>query len=211
MDRVFGWLAEYSYACVAVSAAIDATAFPFPGRLVLLAAGVLAASGRAELLGTIAAGVAGAVAGDHLWYFGGRLARGHLRAFHRWLTRRGRRSVTDPAEYLRRHGGLAIFIGRFIATVRVLVWPMASAHGISYGRFLVWDLGAAVLWAAVFVLGGYVLGRPALTLMQRFGGPAFIAAGVGVFVISGGVLLCSRRRRPTRNRQTGTRRSRRRA
>ena len=140
MDRVFGWLAEYSYACVAVSAAIDATAFPFqdvwscwppacsppPAERNSSARSRSASQARwpATICGT--SGAAGSRA---------------LRAFHRWLTRRGRRSVTDPAEYLRRHGGLAIFIGRFIATIRVLVWPMASAHGISYGRFLVWDLG----------------------------------------------------------------------
>ena len=141
MDRVFGWLAEYSYACVLIAAAIDAMALPFPGRLVLLAAGILAAAGRVDLVGTIAAGLGGAVVGDHLWYFGGRLARGRIHALHRWLARRRVRPATDPADYLRRYGGLVILIGRFIATVRVLVWPIASAHGIGYGRFLAWDLG----------------------------------------------------------------------
>ena len=67
MDRVFGWLADYSYACVLIAAAIDAMALPFPGRLVLLSAGILAAAGRVDLLGTIAAGIGGAVVGDHLW------------------------------------------------------------------------------------------------------------------------------------------------
>jgi membrane-associated protein len=167
VDRVFGWLAEYSYACVLIAAAIDAMALPFPGRLVLLSAGILAAAGHVDLLGTIAAGLGGAVAGDHLWYFGGRLARGRLHAFHRWLARRRVRPATDPAAYLRRYGGLVILIGRFIATVRVLVWPIASAHGIGYRRFLAWDFGAAALWAGAFVLGGYAFGRPALTLQAR--------------------------------------------
>jgi membrane protein DedA with SNARE-associated domain len=188
VDRVFGWLAEYSYACVLIAAAIDAMALPFPGRLVLLSAGILAAAGRVDLLGTIAAGLLGAVVGDHLWYFGGRLARGRLHALHRWLARRRVRLATDPVAYLRRYGGLVILIGRFIATVRVLVWPIASAHGIGYGRFLAWDLGAAALWAGVFVLGGCAFGGPALTMMKGLGGPAFIAAGVGISVVGGGML-----------------------
>jgi membrane protein DedA with SNARE-associated domain len=211
VDRVFGWLAEYSYACVLIAAAIDAMALPFPGRLVLLSAGILAAAGRVDLLGTIAAGLGGAVVGDHLWYFGGRLARGRLHALHRWLARRRVRLATDPVAYLRRHGGLVILIGRFIATVRVLVWPIASAHGIGYGRFLAWDLGAAALWVGVFVLGGYVFGGPALTMMKGLGGPAFIAAGVGVSVVGGGMLMWRRRRRrrPRQNRLTSTHRRRR--
>jgi membrane protein DedA with SNARE-associated domain len=211
MDRVFSWLAEYSYACVLVAAAIDAMALPFPGRLVLLSAGVLAAAGRVDLIGTIAAGVAGAVVGDHLWYFVGRLARGRLQALHRWLARRRDRPATDPADYLRRYGGLVILTGRFMATVRVLVWPIASAHGIGYGRFLAWDLGAAALWAGAFVLGGYAFGRPALTLMKGLGGTAFIAAGVVVSLVGGAMLVWRRRRRrkPTQNPRSGTRRPRR--
>ena len=127
---------------------------------------------------------------NHRWYFGGRLARGHLHALHRWLARRRVSPARDPADYLRHYGGFVILIGRFIATVRVLVWPIASAHGIGYGRFLAWDLGAAALWAGAFVLGGYAIGRPALTLMQGLGGPAFIAAGVGVSVVGGGMRVC---------------------
>ena len=195
VDRIFGWLAEYSYACVLIAAVIDAMAFPFPGRLVLLAGGILAAAGRVDLVGTIAAGLGGAVIGDHLWYFAGRLARGRLHALHRWLARRRVGPARDPADYLRHYGGFVILIGRFIATVRVLVWPMASAHGIGYGRFLAWDLGAAALWAGAFVLSGYAFGRPALTLMTGLGGPAFVAAGVAVSVVGGGLLVWRRRRR----------------
>jgi membrane protein DedA with SNARE-associated domain len=206
VDRVFGWVGDYSYACVLIAAIIDAMALPFPGRLVLLAAGILAAAGRVNLVGTIAAGLGGAVVGDHLWYLGGRLARGRLHALHRWLARRWVRPAMDPADYFRRYGGLVILIGRFIATVRVLVWPIASVHGIGYGRFLAWDLSAAALWAGAFVLSGYVFGRPALTLMKGFGGLAFVAAGVGVSVVGGAMLVWRRRRRrkPIRNRRTAT-------
>ena len=204
MGRVFGWLADYSYACVLVAATIDASAFPFPGRLVLLAAGMLVAAGRVDLFAVIAAGTAGAVAGDHLWYFGGRLARGRLRTLHRWLAGRQSAAATDPSEYLRRHGGGVILIGRFVAMVRVLVWPFASAHGIGYGRFLAWDLVAATLWAGLFVLGGYVFGRPALALMERFSGPVVVAAAAGACTIGAAILLYRRRHRRTRTRNGST-------
>lgn len=169
MDGGVAWLGAHSYAFVLVATAIDATAVPFPGRVILVAAGMLAAAGRGDVIATIAAGVAGAVAGDHLWYFGGRLTSGRLRAlYHRVLRRRGRR-IADPVAYLRRHGSLTIVIGRFVALVRVLAWPLASAHGIGYFRFLAWDLVAATLWVGLFVLGGFVFGRPALAAAERLG------------------------------------------
>lgn len=210
MDRAFDWLAQYSYACVLVAATVDATALPFPGRLVLLAAGVLAAAGRVDLLGVMVAGVAGAVLGDHLWYFSGRLAAGRLQRFYRWVAGRQGASAIKATDYLRRHGGVAVVAGRFVATVRVLVWPLASARGIGYGRFLAWDLVAATLWAGVFVGGGYLFGRPALSAMERFGGWTLGLAGVGVTAVGGAALLWRRRRRPPRRGRPDAPRSRRR-
>jgi membrane protein DedA with SNARE-associated domain len=203
MDQALGWLAEYSYACVLLAAAVDATALPFPGRLVLLAAGVLAAAGHVNLVGAIVAGGAGAALGDHLWYFAGRLARGRLQTLFRWLTGRQGKSTLKATDYLGRHGGVAVVIGRFVATVRVLVWPLASARGIGYGRFLAWDLAAATLWAGAFVGGGYVFGRPALAAMERYGGLALGLVGAGLAAVGGVGFLWLRRqgrRSPRRGR-----------
>jgi membrane protein DedA with SNARE-associated domain len=197
----WAWLNEYSYAFVLAAAAIDALAIPFPGRVVLLAGGVFAASSRIELWGVLAAGISGAVAGDHVWYFAGRLAPGRLQALSRYLATRHGGTGLEAVDYLRRHGGVVILIGRFVATVRVLVWPVASAHGIGYGRFLAWDLGAATLWAALFVLGGYVLGRPALALMDRWGGWALVIVIIALSVLTGGVLMW--RRSPRGPKRTG--------
>jgi membrane protein DedA with SNARE-associated domain len=204
------WLAEYSYAFVLAAATIDAMALPFPGRLVLVAGGVLAAAGRAEIWGVLAAGVTGAVIGDHLWYFAGRLARGRIRTFLGWLAGRAGSAGPDAVEYLRRRGGAVILVGRFVATVRVLVWPVAGAHGIGYGRFLAWEIGAATLWAGLFVLAGYILGRPAFALMDRWGGLALAVAGVGLSLLAAGMLVWRRRQRgPRRGHRAGSRRARR--
>jgi membrane protein DedA with SNARE-associated domain len=203
MDWAFGWLAEYSYACVLAAAAVDATALPFPGRLVLLAAGVLAAARRVDLGGALVAGMAGAMIGDHLWYFGGRLARGRLQTLYRWVAGRQGQAAVEATDYLRRYGGGVVVIGRFVATVRVLVWPFAGARGIGYGRFLAWDLVAATLWAGAFVGGGYLFGRPALAAMERYGGLALGAAGVGLAAVGGAGFLWLRRRGRRRGPRAG--------
>jgi membrane protein DedA with SNARE-associated domain len=96
--------------------------------------------------------------------------------------------------------------------VRVLVWPVAGAHGIGYGRFLAWEVGAATLWAGLFVLVGYVLGRPALALVDRWGGLALVVAvaGVGLSLLAAGMRVWRRRRRgPKRGHRAGSRRARR--
>jgi membrane protein DedA with SNARE-associated domain len=189
------WLVEHSYAVVLVAAAVDATALPFPGRLVLVGAGALAASGGLDVLGVTAAGVAGAVAGDHLWYFGGRLAGGRLAALVRGLARRVGRRPVDPLAHLERWGSATIVIGRFVAVVRMLVWPLASAHGVGYGRFLAWDLAAATLWVGGLVAGGYVFGKPALAVAAALRGPVLVTAAVAAVALA--VAWALRRRRKT--------------
>jgi membrane protein DedA with SNARE-associated domain len=210
VGRVFSGLVEYSYLFVLLATAIDATAFPFPGRLVLVAAGVLAAADRVNLIGTLAAGIAGTVAGDHLWYFGGRWSGGRLASLYRRLARRSTRSPADPAAYVRRYGAFTIVLGRFLAVVRVLAWPVASAHGVGYGRFVAWELAAATLWVGAFVLVGFLAGRPALAIVERWGGSVLAIAGGLAALLAIAVLVRRRRRgrRPSSVRRAGVRRPR---
>src|SRR6185295_13892721 len=89
---------------------IDATGFPFPGRVVLMAAGAL-----------------GAVVGDHLWYLAGHLgAADRLTALYCKLSLASGRCEARARARFDRFGPLAIVIGRFVAGVRVFAAPMAG-------------------------------------------------------------------------------------
>src|ERR1700720_1848802 len=84
----------------------------FPGEVIVILGGVLAAQGRASLWAILIAGVVGPIAGDTAGYLLGRrygeevvrrkLKKRWSRA-HRWLTKKG---------------GGAIFLGRFLPFLR---------------------------------------------------------------------------------------------
>ena len=62
-----------------IATVIDATGIPFPGRILLAAAGALAASTTdVSVLLVIALGAAGVLVSDHLWYFAGALGADRL-------------------------------------------------------------------------------------------------------------------------------------
>ena len=164
-----GWLFAHPCAVVFVGTLIDATGVPFPGRVLLAAAGAFAAAGAVSVVVVIALAALAAVIVDHVWYFAGSLGAGPLLALYvrlaRLATARPPRRLVD----VRRFGTATIVIGRFFSSVRLFVWPLARRSGVGYGRFLVADAAGALAWSASWVGIGYVVGDNWEPLVSRLG------------------------------------------
>src|SRR4026209_1036061 len=59
-----------------LTALIDATGLPFPGRALLVAAAATMATGWSDVFTMTLAAALGATSGDHVWYAAGRLGAG---------------------------------------------------------------------------------------------------------------------------------------
>jgi membrane protein DedA with SNARE-associated domain len=155
------WLREHLFAVVFLGAIVDAIGVPFPGRIMLITAGSMADAARDHGSGTllvIAVAVVGTVVGDHVWYLLGRLTgRRLLDRYGRRLRISGPRLATAD-RFLRRYGGIALILGRFATTLRIVITPLAASRGMSYARFLTFDFAGAVLWAGGFVWLGRAVG-----------------------------------------------------
>ena len=136
-----------------------------PGEVILPLTGVAAATtGVVAWPVAAACATAGGLLADQLTYWLGR-----------WLARRrGDRSAPDrgrlarPAavvrELYRRHGALALVLGRFVAGVAPFVAPGAGWAGMAYRRFLPANALANLLWGPVMVGAGYLFGVQAARL-----------------------------------------------
>jgi undecaprenyl-diphosphatase len=60
--------------------------------------------------------------------------------------------------YLERHGGRAIFFGRFVGVLRAMVPTIAGLSRMPYRKFLPWNAAGGIVWAPGFVVLGYVAG-----------------------------------------------------
>ena len=186
---------------------IDATGLPFPGRVVLVAAGAAMADDWGQVALMTAAGALGALTGDHLWWAAGRLgAADRLTRLYCKLALASGRCETRARARFERFGALAIVIGRFVAGVRLFAAPMAGGGAISYPRFLLFELIGAVAWSGLFVTLGYALGAQWHALFDRYGwGAAAVAlavlmAGPGLIIL---VRLARRRRHGPAGAPTG--------
>jgi len=143
------------YGCLLVFVAVgsQAVGLPVPGTTALVAAALYAATAHGlPIIGVIAAGALGALAGTSAGFAVGRWGGEGV------LLRVGGRLRQSPerVQQLRRqfacHGVAWLFVGRFISGVRNATGLFAGASGVSLSRFLPVSTAAALTWALVNAL-----------------------------------------------------------
>ena len=136
----------------------------FPGEIAILVAGAAAQVGTLPLWAVIPTGVAGAVIGDAVGFgvgrrYGTRLL-GHV---PEWLVKP--EAVCATNDSIRRLGSNVVLIGRTTALLRAFVPGLAGMSGLSWRRFLPYNMLGGILWATVVAALGYLAGA-SLTLVQ---------------------------------------------
>ncbi len=151
---------EYAAVAVFVVAAGESllvVGWLLPGAIMMFALGALISLGLIPPIQTLVAATAGAICGDLASYligrhYGPRLFNSALLVRQQKLVERGR-ALAD------RHGGKAIFFGRFVGPVRPVIPAIAGALGMTFHSFLLWNTLSALLWAPAYLLPGWLAGN----------------------------------------------------
>lgn len=174
-------LQVYGYWAVLVFVSIESIGIPFPGETMLLVAAIYAGTTHKLFIPfVIAAAAAGAILGDNIGFFIGREGGYRLlRRYGRYIGLSERK--LKLGQYLfKKHGGKVVFFGRFVAVLRALAAFLAGTNRMQWPRFLVFNALGGIVWATIYGLGGYLLGKN----IQRFTGPVgtvlIILAVIGV-------------------------------
>lgn len=120
-----------------------------PGDTVVIVAGTAVASPlEGVLLGLTV--VVGSLVGESLGFWLGRYFGPRIRA-SRLGQKLGEHNWNRADRYLRRRGGPAIFLSRFLPVLHSLVPLTVGMSGYPYRRFLAWTTPACVLWAGLYI------------------------------------------------------------
>ncbi|NNG38798.1 DedA family protein [Flexivirga sp. ID2601S] len=65
----------------------------------------------------------------------------------------------QTSAFFDKHGNKALVIGRFVPIVRTFITLVAGASRMDRKRFFIWSAVGAVLWVAIIVFAGVLLGR----------------------------------------------------
>lgn len=140
-------LLAFAEACVGLGLFVS-------GVLLLSVATLLYTAGYATLLQIMPLAWAGAMLGDHSGFLLGSVIGPR---FHHWrVAQRYRQALLRGEALVQKHGGAAIFIGRFVPAIRSVVPVLVGISGFARLRFLLLDALACFLWA--LALGALVAG-----------------------------------------------------
>lgn len=132
---------------------------PFlPGDSLLFVAGAVAALVGIPLWLIVGVLIVAALCGDNTNYW---IARRIGPAVFddpqsRWLNPRNLQRTHD---FYERHGGKTIVVARFVPLMRTFVPFVAGLGRMEYRKFLLFSVGAAVLWVGTLVPLGYFFGN----------------------------------------------------
>jgi membrane protein DedA with SNARE-associated domain len=182
-------LLDYGLVLLFLLVAIESAGIPLPGEAALITAAVMARPehGHYRLQWVIVVAAAGAIAGDNVGYWLGRV--GGRRLIERWgVTRRYAEKALPPSErFFERHGSKTVFFGRFIALLRVTAAWLAGLSRMRWWLFAAWNAAGGIVWAAGVGLLAYFAGKAAADTVSRFGLYGVVAvivlAAVGFVVL----------------------------
>ena len=135
---------------------------PIPSELIMPLAGYLAAQGKMNLAGVVAAGTLGSVLGAlPLYWIGRKLGKERLERLAerhgRWLTVSAE-DIDRADDWFGSHGKKAVFVGRLIPGIRSLIAIPAGLHEMPMAPFLIYTTIGSALWTAALAGAGYGLG-----------------------------------------------------
>src|SRR5947207_68360 len=184
------------YLALAGLVGAESIGIPVPGETALIAAGILAHHGRFQIELVIVVAATAAIVGDNIGYLIGRKGGRALLLRAGPLEERRRRFLERGEPFFERHGPKAVFLGRWIAGLRIAAAWLAGINRMRWPVFLFWNALGGICWAVSVGVLAYALGHSAERVLKAAG--AIGAGGVVLGGIAAFVWLRLRRRRRQR-------------
>ncbi|MGD8711793.1 MAG: VTT domain-containing protein [Thiohalophilus sp.] len=184
--QLFEWLSEHPVIAallvfaIALSESLAFIGLIVPGIFFMVVFGALITTGYLDFSTTVIAAVLGAIAGDAISYWIGK--RYHKQLRNIWPFRKHPQLMERGVAFFHRHGGKSILLGRFVGPLRPVIPAIAGMLSMSRNRFLLTNIGSAMLWGPVVLLPGMAFGL-SLELAAEFAGQLSVLLIILLFLL----------------------------
>lgn len=169
---------HYAYLILFLWVLVEQIGIPIPSIPVLLTAGTLTATHRLSHIYVVLAVLAACVLADTVWFsLGRRYGNSVLKLLCR-LSFEASTCVSKTEGYFTRRGPVTLLFAKFVPGLSTVAAPIAGQTGMSYPKFLLWDLAGSLLWSEAFILAGRFFGD-----LAKKSGPFFHWLGHFAFFI----------------------------
>ena len=151
------WL--YALLFVIIFAETGLVVLPFlPGDSILFISGTVVATAGLDIHILVVVLIVAAILGDTVNYSVGHYIGPRVfdKPDSRWFKQAHLRRTQ---EFYDRYGGVTIIIGRFVPIVRTFAPFLAGVAGMTYRKFLSFNVVGAVAWITSLVYAGYLFGN----------------------------------------------------
>jgi membrane-associated protein len=174
-------------ACLLETALFAGLIVPVGGLIAFSA--MLASRGVFAPLEVVAAATLGALVGDQLGFIVGRWFISSARPPRGKVARIWATTLVRTESLIRNRGSYGVSVARAVPFVRTVMPWFAGRSGLPWIRFFLFDTAGVILWATIYVGGGFLAGESWRQVASRYGEAAG-AVVAGVLVIA--FLLLSR-------------------
>lgn len=184
---------------VGIAVALESVFPPIPSEAILPAAGLAASRGAFGIAEAIAFATAGSLVGALALYAVGALVGvDRLRRVFDRIPLMGGDDVDRTVAWFRRHGGQAVFFGRFLPVFRSLISIPAGVVRMPLWRFAAYTGLGSLIWNTAFIVAGWLLGEawPVIEQYMRVAEIVVIALVAAAVVWFVAVRIRARRTRP---------------
>ena len=185
MPIAYDFFVHYAYGILFLWVLVEQLGVPVPSVPLLIAAGTLTATHRIHTVPAMASILVACMLADSLWYMAGKRYGGRVVRLVCRLSLEAGACVRKTESYFGKHGATTLLFAKFVPGLSAVAPPIAGQTGMSYTRFLAYDMLGSLIWASAYVFGGRFFGdlakksAPFLHFLARYGVLLFAVALVG--------------------------------
>lgn len=159
LENIQEFAQHYGYWAIFLGILLENLGIPLPGETVTLVGGFLAGSDELSYWIVLGVAVAGAVLGGICGYWIGRLGGWSFLLRIGKIFRISEVRLLSIKEQFSENAAKAVFFGRFFALLRIFAAPLAGIAEMPFGKFLIYNLLGASVWAGLMVTLAFFAGR----------------------------------------------------
>lgn len=150
---------QYGYLAVFLGILLENIGIPLPGETITIVGGFLAGSKELNYWYVLGSAIAGASLGGTIGYWIGRKGGWGLLVKIGSFFRMSEEKLLNLKNEFSGNAGKAVFVGRFIALLRVFASPLAGVAEMPFLKFTAYNLLGATTWATVMVSIAFFAGK----------------------------------------------------
>lgn len=159
LENIQEFAHQYGYWAIFLGILLENLGLPIPGETVTLVGGFLAGSDELNYWLVLSVAVTGAVIGANCGYWIGKLGGWPFLLRIGRIFRVSEERLLNIKEQFSQNAAKAVFFGRFFALLRIFAAPLAGIAEMPFGKFFIYNLAGATVWASLMVTLAFFAGK----------------------------------------------------